>query len=94
MNAQDSHRHISVQTEVAGSTSGSHASLENVHGSIAVPHHLAGFWKQWRAFVGPASLVSVGYRDPGNWGTDLQGGAQFKYGLIWVVGLASGSNLE
>ena len=49
----------------------------------------AGFWEQWRAFVGPAILVSVGYMDPGNWGTDLQGGAQFKYGLLWVVGLAS-----
>src|SRR5277367_1253590 len=66
-----------------------HVSLEGVHGSIAVPHHQAGFWEQWRAFVGPAILVSVGYMDPGNWGTDLQGGAQFKYGLLWVVGLAS-----
>ena len=64
-------------------------SLENVHGSIEVPHHKASFWEQWRAFVGPAILVSVGYMDPGNWGTDLQGGAQFKYGLLWVVGLAS-----
>ena len=54
-----------------------------------VPHHEAGFWQQWRAFVGPAILVSVGYMDPGNWGTDLQGGAQFKYGLLWVVALAS-----
>ena len=54
-----------------------------------MPHHEAGFWKQWRAFVGPAILVSVGYMDPGNWGTDLAGGAQFKYGLLWVVGLAS-----
>jgi manganese transport protein len=34
-------------------------------------------------------LVSVGYMDPGNWGTDLAGGAQHRYGLIWVVGLAS-----
>jgi manganese transport protein len=64
-------------------------SLENVHGSIEVPHHQASFWQQWRAFVGPAILISVGYMDPGNWGTDLQGGAQFKYGLLWVVGLAS-----
>ncbi len=64
-------------------------SLENVHGSVDVPHHDASFWEQWRAFVGPAILVSVGYMDPGNWGTDLQGGAQFKYGLLWVVGLAS-----
>jgi manganese transport protein len=67
----------------------SHLSLEDVHSSIDVPHHQAGFWKQWRAFVGPAILVSVGYMDPGNWGTDLQAGAQFKYGLLWVVGLAS-----
>jgi manganese transport protein len=66
-----------------------HLSLENVHSSVAVPHHQASFWEQWRAFVGPAILVSVGYMDPGNWGTDLQGGAQFKYGLLWVVGLAS-----
>ena len=69
----------------AGAATG-HRSLENVHGSIEVPHHQAGFWQQWRAFVGPAMLVSVGYMDPGNWGTDLQGGAQFKYGLLWVVG--------
>ena len=69
--------------------SGSHVSLEGVHSSVGVPHHAAGFWQQWRAFVGPAILVSVGYMDPGNWGTDLQGGAQFKYGLLWVVALSS-----
>src|ERR1700732_5018209 len=66
-----------------------HVSLEGVHSSVEVPHHEAGFWEQWRAFVGPAILVSVGYMDPGNWGTDLQGGARFKYALLWVVGLAS-----
>jgi manganese transport protein len=64
-------------------------SLEGIHGTVAVPHHQAGFWRQWRAFVGPAILVSVGYMDPGNWGTDLAAGARFKYGLLWVVGLAS-----
>src|SRR5664279_3609491 len=64
-------------------------SLEGVHGSVSVPKHDAGFWEQWRAFVGPAILVSVGYMDPGNWGTDLQSGAQYKYGLLWVVGVAS-----
>ncbi len=64
-------------------------SLEGLHGTIPVPHPRTGFWQQWRAFVGPAILVSVGYMDPGNWGTDLAGGAQFKYGLLWVVGLAS-----
>ncbi len=66
-----------------------HVSLEGVHGSVEVPDNNAGFWAHWRAFVGPAILVSVGYMDPGNWGTDLQGGAQFKYELLWVVGLAS-----
>jgi manganese transport protein len=66
-----------------------HLSLEGLHNSVEVPHHQAGFWEQWRAFVGPAILVSVGYMDPGNWGTDLQGGAQFKYELLWVVALAS-----
>src|ERR1700752_2319611 len=66
-----------------------HLSLEGVHGSVPVPPVKAGFFRQWRAFVGPAILVSVGYMDPGNWGTDLAGGAQFKYGLLWVVALAS-----
>jgi manganese transport protein len=66
-----------------------HLSLEGVHGTVGVPNLEAGFWKQWRVFVGPAVLISVGYMDPGNWGTDLAGGAEFKYGLLWVVGLAS-----
>jgi manganese transport protein len=70
-------------------TNTGHVSLEGIHGTVEVPQHEAGFWQNWRAFVGPALLVSVGYMDPGNWGTDLQGGAQFKYGLLWVVGMAS-----
>jgi manganese transport protein len=64
-------------------------SLQEVHGTVGVPPAKAGFWRQWRAFAGPAILISVGYMDPGNWGTDLAGGAQFKYGLLWVVALAS-----
>src|SRR5262244_485235 len=74
---------------VRPSETAGHPSLEGVHSTVGVPRPEAGFWKQWRAFVGPAILVSVGYMDPGNWGTDLQGGAQFRYGLLWVVGLAS-----
>src|SRR6266480_615932 len=64
-------------------------SLEGMHSTVPVPSHHEGWWKHWRAFVGPAVLVSVGYMDPGNWGTDLVAGARFKYGLLWVVGLAS-----
>jgi manganese transport protein len=64
-------------------------SLSEVHHSVPVPNARAGFWRQWLAFSGPAILISVGYMDPGNWGTDLAGGAQFKYGLLWVVAMAS-----
>jgi manganese transport protein len=64
-------------------------SLEGFHGSVAVPAPSARPWRQYLAFAGPALLVSVGYMDPGNWATDLQAGAQFKYALLWVVGLAS-----
>jgi manganese transport protein len=72
-----------------GDAQTSQRSLEGMHGTVEVPPHEAGFWAQWRAYVGPALLVSVGYMDPGNWGTDLAAGAQFKYGLLWVVALAS-----
>ncbi len=66
-----------------------HLSLEGMHSSVEVPPHDAGFWRQWRAFVGPALLISVGYMDPGNWSSDLSGGAEYKYALLWVVGAAS-----
>ncbi len=59
-------------------------SLSEVHGSIAIPKNV-GILKRLFAFVGPAYLVSVGYMDPGNWATDLEGGARFGYQLIWVL---------
>jgi manganese transport protein len=80
--------HSKVETADLRASNG-HRSLEGVHGTVEVPSHQATFWQQWRAYVGPALLVSVGYMDPGNWGTDLAAGAQFKYGLLWVVALAS-----
>jgi manganese transport protein len=64
-------------------------SLEGFHSSVAVPASTARPWRQYLAFAGPALLVSVGYMDPGNWATDLEAGAQFKYQLLWVVGLSS-----
>jgi manganese transport protein len=79
----------SVSNEREQSTRPEQVSLEGLHSTVDVPHHQAGFFQQWRAFIGPAILVSVGYMDPGNWGTDLAGGAQFKYGLLWVIALAS-----
>ncbi len=64
-------------------------SLEGLHGTVRVPAAGARPWRQYLAFFGPGLLVSVGYMDPGNWATDLQAGAQFKYQLLWIVGLAS-----
>ncbi|MBL7720340.1 MAG: Nramp family divalent metal transporter [Flavipsychrobacter sp.] len=59
-------------------------SLSDVHESID-PSARKKPWRRIAAFFGPAYLVSVGYMDPGNWATDLQGGAQFGYTLIWVL---------
>src|SRR5512138_2011184 len=59
-------------------------SLREVHGSIAVPTQ-AGFWRKMLAFAGPGYLVAVGYMDPGNWATDLAGGAQYGYALLSVI---------
>ncbi len=59
-------------------------SLSEVHSSVAIPRQLS-FWRRLFAFSGPAYLVSVGYMDPGNWATDIAGGARFGYGLLWVL---------
>ncbi len=59
-------------------------SLEEVHESVATQNKTS-FFKKIFAFFGPAYLVSVGYMDPGNWATDLAGGSQFGYSLLWVL---------
>ena len=59
-------------------------SLSEVHESVD-PAKGKSPWRRIAAFFGPAYLISVGYMDPGNWATDLQGGAQFGYALIWVL---------
>ncbi len=50
-----------------------------------VPVNKRGWWRRLFAFIGPAYLVSVGYMDPGNWATDIEGGARFGYTLLWVL---------
>ena len=62
----------------------SNLSLPEVHGSIAIPEG-AGFWRKMFAFAGPGYLVAVGYMDPGNWATDLAGGANYGYTLLSVI---------
>src|SRR5256712_4406226 len=59
-------------------------SLPEVHRSVVVPT-TASFWRKLIAFSGPGFLVAVGYMDPGNWATDLAGGAQFGYSLLAVI---------
>lgn len=58
-------------------------SLSEIHGSIDTKKRKG--WRKIFSFLGPAYLVSVGYMDPGNWATDLQGGSKFGYSLIWVL---------
>ena len=59
-------------------------SLSEVHETVDTTLPRKG-WRRILAYIGPAYLVSVGYMDPGNWATDLQGGAKFGYQLIWVL---------
>ncbi|MEO8861030.1 MAG: Nramp family divalent metal transporter [Ginsengibacter sp.] len=63
--------------------SNSDTSLSEVHESIDTKKKVG--WKRIFSFLGPAYLISVGYMDPGNWATDLQGGSKFGYSLIWVL---------
>jgi manganese transport protein len=81
--------HSKVQTGASRAGVATHPSLEGLHSTVNVPGRKASFWRQCLSYGGPALLVSVGYMDPGNWGTDLQGGASFRYGLLWVVALSS-----
>src|SRR3982751_4313413 len=58
-------------------------SLEEVHRSVNIP--AARGWRRFFAFAGAAYMVAVGYMHPGNWATDIEGGARFGYKLIWVL---------
>ena len=66
-----------------GQTNQDVRSLADVHSSVGTSQ--VTFWRRMFAFAGPAYLVSVGYMDPGNWATDLEGGARFGYQLLWVL---------
>src|SRR5262245_45573782 len=79
-------RHATPSEATAPATSAHHdlPSLSEVHRTVPIP--TAGNWiRRLLAFAGPAYLVSVGYMDPGNWATDLAGGARFGYQLVWVL---------
>jgi len=59
-------------------------SLPEVHRTVAIPT-VPSYWRRLLAFAGPAYMVSVGYMDPGNWATDIEGGSRFGYRLVWVL---------
>lgn len=63
-------------------------TLAEVYNSVPIPTH-GSFWRKLLAFSGPGFLVAVGYMDPGNWATDLAGGAQFGYSLLFVILIAN-----
>src|SRR5262249_23335589 len=63
---------------------GGQVSLPEVHRTIVVPR-TASFWRKLMAFSGPGFLVAVGYMDPGNWATDLAGGARFRYSPFSIM---------
>jgi manganese transport protein len=63
-------------------------SLPESHGSVRVPRS-ASVWRKALAFAGPGYMVAVGYMDPGNWATDLAGGARFGYTLLSVILLSN-----
>ena len=60
-----------------------HKSLDEVNASVNTSNR--GGFKKLLAFIGPAYMISVGYMDPGNWATDIEGGSKFGYSLIWVL---------
>jgi manganese transport protein len=62
----------------------SQPSLPESHGSVRVPPR-GSFWRKALAFAGPGYMVAVGYMDPGNWATDIAGGARFGYTLLSVI---------
>ena len=75
---------IAARPRIAWRREAAQVSLPEVHRSIVVPV-TASFWRKLIAFSGPGFLVAVGYMDPGNWATDLAGGAKFGYSLLAVV---------
>jgi manganese transport protein len=75
---------IDVKKSKGWRSSTGNVSLPEVHGSINIPQS-GGFWKKFSAFIGPGLMVAVGYMDPGNWATDIAGGAKFGYTLLSVI---------
>jgi len=79
---------VTSAPEAAWRRNAPQVSLPEVHRSVVIPV-TASFWRKLFAFSGPGFLIAVGYMDPGNWATDLAGGAQFGYTLLFIVLLSN-----
>src|SRR6476659_6241544 len=64
-------------------------SPQQLAGTLA-PEKARNGLRRFLVYLGPATLVSVGYMDPGNWATDIEGGARFGHHLLWVLVVANG----
>jgi manganese transport protein len=80
----DAHGHSSASKIKGMKNNQTSVSLSEVHGSVNISKNY-GMIKRFLAFAGPAYLISVGYMDPGNWATDIEGGSRFGYQLLWVI---------
>jgi manganese transport protein len=77
-----------MPTETANRIAQAQPSLPEVHASVRISRSPV-YWRRLLGFVGPGFLISVGYMDPGNWATDIAGGAQFGYTLLFVIMLSN-----
>ena len=73
-----------MSTEVVSRKIATEASLPEVHATVQVSRSPV-YWRRLLGFIGPGFLISVGYMDPGNWATDIAGGARFGYTLLFVI---------
>src|SRR6202050_4575948 len=77
-----------MSTELVSRTVATEPSLPEVHSSVHISRS-PQYWRRLLGFLGPGFLISVGYMDPGNWATDIAGGAQFGYTLLFVIMLSN-----
>ena len=73
-----------MSTETVQRTVVAEPSLPEVHSSVRISRSTS-YWRRLLGFLGPGFLISVGYMDPGNWATDIAGGSQFGYTLLFVI---------
>ncbi|MGB7743789.1 MAG: Nramp family divalent metal transporter, partial [Terracidiphilus sp.] len=77
-----------MATQISSTVTRAEPSLPEVHSSVSISRS-PFYWRRLLGFVGPGFLISVGYMDPGNWATDIAGGSQFGYTLLFVIMLSN-----